>query len=211
MFFFHHSSQFWQTFATSQLCGTEFGHSEKKNDFSLEILAREETAAPSIESSAASSHLAAHVLLAFMFPLRALSKLLKLNTFKVLRVGLVPPSTVLLAGHQFFFFLFFKSHNGRVPPQCPPLVRPGLVAMVSVFVTVSALPRSSPHWPPQAWNHSSFSSSLGTEAIYHKARDLHQLFRWEKKWGKANTSWFNWKASMLKAAKQISPKMEPQR
>lgn len=64
---------------------------------------------------------------------------------------------------------------------------------------------SSPLWPSQGWNHSSFYSSPGLEAIYHEARDLHQLFQWGKEWGKANTSWFNWKASMLKAAKQISP------
>lgn len=74
-------------------------------------------------------------------------------------------------------------------------------------------PCSSLLWPSQGWNHSSFYSSPGLEAIHHEARDLHQLFCWEKGWGKggfwkANTSWFNWKASMLKAAEEISPKME---
>lgn len=92
-----------------------------------------------------------------------------------------------------------------MPPLRPLLIWPGLVAMVSVFVTMSALLVSSPLWPSQGWNHSSFYSSLGLEAIYHEARDLHQLFRWEKEWGKANTSWFNWRASMLRAAEQISP------
>ena len=77
-------------------------------------------------------------------------------------------------------------------------------------------PCSSPLWSTQWWNHSSSYSSPGLEAIHHEARDLHQLFRWEKEWGKgdfwkANTSWFNWKASVLKAAKQISPKMELER
>lgn len=40
-----------------------------------------------------------------------------------------------------------KSHSGPVPPQRPLVVCPGLVATVSVFVTVSALPRLRPHWP----------------------------------------------------------------
>lgn len=40
-------------------------------------------------------------------------------------------------------------------------------------------PCSSPLWPSQGWNHSSFYSSPGLEVIHHEARDLHQLFRWE--------------------------------
>lgn len=38
------------------------------------------------------------------------------------------------------------SHNGRMPHRCPLLICPGLVATVSIFVTMSALPL----WPSQA-------------------------------------------------------------
>lgn len=42
------------------------------------------------------------------------------------------------------------SHNGRMPRLCPLLICPGSVATVSVFVTMSALPRRGPLRPSQA-------------------------------------------------------------
>lgn len=80
-----------------------------------------------------------------------------------------------------------------------PLISPGLAAVVSGFVPVSAVLVAG----LSGWNHSSFYSLLLGEVIYQQGGDLHQLFRWAKAWGKANTSWFNWKASMLRAAKHI--------
>lgn len=99
----------------------------------------------------------------------------------------------------------------HMPSLCPLLIHPGFVAMVSVFVTMSAL--LVPLQPSQGWNHSSLYSSSSLEAIHHEARDSHQLFHWEKAhekgtFWKANTSLFNWKTGILRTAEQISPKME---
>lgn len=64
------------------------------------------------------------------------------------------------------------------PPSLADLARFGCYGQC-ICHNVST-PCSSRFWPSQGWNHSSFYSSVGLEAIHHEARDLHQLFRWEK-------------------------------